>query len=159
MFLYTFFITYRTERHIPILCLITSLLYMIVQRTLIVHSAVLRTESDTGCRIPDIQSSQLPAVYKQIQLVCTTHGTEIIGFLPQFMYTDFIDMASQISCVLVNEANTFCLHRSKSAIIISRVLSSPLSLLAIGCHSPPFRYSISNLPNISSVNSDLLPAS
>ena len=82
-----------TERHIPRLRLIAPLPYMIIQRTAINRRAALRTESDAGCRVTYIQSSQLPAVDKQIQLVCTTHGTKIIGFLPQFMYTYLIDMA------------------------------------------------------------------
>ena len=56
---------------------------------------------------------QLPAVDKQIQLVCTTHGTKIIGFLPQFMYTYLIDMAFQILRLFVDEADAFCLYRSK----------------------------------------------
>ena len=102
---------------------------MIIQRTTINRRAALRTESDAGCRVAYIQSSQLPAVDKQIQLVCTTHGTKIIGFLPQFMYTYLIDMAFQILRLLVDEADAVLLLLPHPVIMLTANTPAPASAI------------------------------
>ena len=65
-------------------------------------------------------------------------------------------MAFQILRLLVDEADAFCLYRSKGTIIICRMFCYPPIFVF---YRMPFRYSMSNLPNMSSTNSDLLPAS
>lgn len=60
---------------------------------------------------------------------------------------------------LVDEPDTLCLHRSKGTIIIRRMLSYSPTFAFYRMPFAAIRYSMSNFPNMSSTNSDLLPAS